>query len=309
MQHTITVVGAGNVGGSAAHACLTRRLGDVVLLDINEKIPRGKALDLSQAAVLEGHGCNITGSADYADSALSDVVVVTAGVPRKPGMSRDDLLRVNADIVGQITKNALKYSPDAVFIIAANPVDVMCMVAHQAGIADARRIIGLSGVLDTARLRAETAQAAEVPGHAVQGLVIGEHGDSMVPLPRFTSVGGLPAALLLTQEQTEQARRNTVSGGSRIMEYMGSSAYYAPGAALAVMVEAVLRDKGDILPCSAYLKGEYGIEGIFMCMPVRLGAHGVENIIILDLTDEEKDAVARSAAGILAKTAAATAAQ
>ncbi|MDR2669778.1 MAG: malate dehydrogenase [Desulfovibrio sp.] len=309
MLHTITIVGAGNVGGSTAHACLTRRLGNVVLLDIDERIPRGKALDLSQAAVLEGHGCDIVGSADYADSTLSDVIVVTAGIPRKPGMSRDDLLRVNADIVGQITKNALKYSPDAVFIIAANPVDVMCMVAHQAGIADTRRIIGLSGVLDTARLRAETALAAGVPGHTVQGLVIGEHGDGMVPLPRFTEVAGLPAALLLTEEQTEQARKNTVSGGSRIVEYMGSSAHYGPGAALAVMVEAVLRDKGDILPCSAYLNGEYGIKGIFMCVPVRLGARGVENLIVLDLTDEEKDAVARSAACIREKTAAGLAAQ
>ncbi|MDR1686563.1 MAG: malate dehydrogenase, partial [Desulfovibrio sp.] len=285
-----------------------RRLGDVVLLDINEKIPLGKALDLSQAAVLEGHGCGIIGSADYADTARSDLVVVTAGVPRKPGMSRDDLVRVNADIVGQVTKNALKYSPDAVFIIAANPVDVMCMVAHRTGIADARRVIGLSGVLDTARLRAETALTAKAPGHTVQGLVIGEHGDGMVPLPRFSTVGGLPAGLLLTGEQAEQACKNVVSGGARIMEYMGSSAYFAPGAALAVMAEAVLRDRGDILPCSAYLNGEYGIEGIFMCVPARLGARGVQEIIELDLTAGEKDDVARSAAGIRAKTTAGIAA-
>jgi malate dehydrogenase len=280
-----------------------RGLGDVVLLDINEKIPRGKALDLSQAAVLEGHGCIVTGSSEYDDTAHSDIVVVTAGVPRKPGMSRDDLIMVNADIVGQIIQKTLKYSPHAVFIIAANPVDVMCMAAHRAGIDDTRRIIGLSGVLDTARLRAETARAANVPGRAVQGLVIGEHGDGMVPLPRLSQVAGLPAGLLLTGEQTEQACSNAVFGGARIMEYLGSSAYYAPGAALAVMAEAVLRDKGDILPCSAYLNGEYGIDGIFMCVPVRLGLRGVENIIVLDLSDEEKDAVARSAAGIRAKTA------
>jgi malate dehydrogenase len=309
MQHTITVVGAGNVGGSAAHACLMRRLGDVVLLDINEKIPLGKALDLRQAAVLEGHGCGIVGSADYAATARSDIVIVAAGAARKPGMSRDDLIRINADIVAQITKNVLTYSPEAVFIIAANPVDVTCMVAYRTGIADARRVIGLSGVLDTARLRAETAEAAGVPGHTVQGLVIGEHGDGMVPLPRFTTVGGLSADLLLTGEQTEQVCKNVVCGGSRIMEYMGSSAYHAPGAALAVMAEAVLRDRGDILPCSAYLNGPYGINDIFMCVPARLGARGVQEIIEVNLTAEEKDAVARSAAGIRAKTVAATAMQ
>jgi malate dehydrogenase len=223
-------------------------------------------------------------------------------------MSRDDLIRVNAGIVGQIIKNALRYSPDAVFILAANPVDVMCMVAFRAGIADARRVIGLSGVLDTARLRAETASAAGVPGRAVQGLVIGEPGDGMVPLPRFSTVGGLPAGLLLTGEQMEQARKNAVFGGSRIMEYTGASAHYAPGAALAVMVEAVLRDRGDILPCSVYLNGPYGINDIFMCVPARLGSRGVQEIIELDLTAEEKDAVARSAAGIRAKTAAGIAA-
>jgi malate dehydrogenase len=304
MRHTITVIGAGNVGGSAAHGCLMRRLGDVVLLDVDEKIPMGKALDLGQAAVLEGHGCGIVGSADYAASAHSDIVVITAGVPRKPGMSRDDLVKINAGIVGQVTAKALAHSPDAVFIIASNPVDVMCMVAYRAGVADVRRVVGLSGVLDSARLRAETASAAGVPGHTVQGLVMGEHGDGMVPLMRFTGVGGVPAALLLTGEQTAEVRKNVVSGGSRIVEYMGASAHYGPGAALAFMAEAVLRDRGDILPCSAYLNGLYGVEDIFMGVPVRLGARGVEEILALDLTDEELDAVRRSAAGIRAGTAA-----
>jgi malate dehydrogenase len=283
-----------------------RKLGDVVLLDIDESVPRGKALDLSQAAVLEGHGCGIIGSSDYADTARSDIFIITAGIPRKPGMSRDVLLRTNADIVRQIVGNALTHSPNAIFIIASNPVDVLCMVAYKAGIPDARRrVIGLSGVLDAARLRAETAQAAGVPGCSVQGLVIGEHGDGMIPLPRLAGIGGVPAPLLLNGERMEEIRKNVVDGGARIVRHMGTSAYYGPGAALAVMAEAVLRDNGTILPCSAYLNGQYAVEDAFMCVPVRLGARGIEEIIVLELTEEEKAAFARSAESIRAKSDAA----
>ncbi|MDR1242421.1 MAG: malate dehydrogenase [Deltaproteobacteria bacterium] len=298
MRKKITVIGAGNVGATAAHCCLRRELGEIVLVDVTGNIPEGKALDLAQAAVLEGHAARVRGTADYADTAGSDIVIITAGVSRKPGMSRDDLLKTNLDIVTRVTAQAAEHSPEALFIIASNPVDVMCGAALQAGHVPCRRIVGLSGVLDAARMRAFIAGYAGVPLEAVQGMVIGEHGEFMVPLPRLASINGIPAPVLLTAGQLEDVRKSTVSGGAGIVSLLGYSAYYAPGMALATMVEALLNDSGNILPCSVYLENRYGARGIFMCVPARLNAQGVEEIIELELDEAEKTALDRSIANI-----------
>ena len=300
MPQKITIIGAGNVGSTAAHCCLRLELGEVVLLDVGADIPSGKALDLAQAAALEGHEARIKGTADYADSRASDVVVITAGVARKPGMSRADLLHININIVEQVMVKAMEHSPQALFVIASNPVDVICRAALKSSGLPAPRIIGLAGLLDAARMRAELAALAGVPVHEVQGVVIGEHGENMLPLPRLATIGGVPATSLLNTGQLEQVSQNTVSGGARIVSLMGCSAFYAPGMALALMVKALLSDSKAIMPCSAYLKKHYGAEDIFMCVPVHLGADGVEEIIQLELNAEEKNKLAASISNIRA---------
>jgi malate dehydrogenase len=274
-------------------------LGKIVLLDVNADIPRGKALDLSQAAVLEGHAGDITGTADYRDTAGSDLVIVTAGIARKAGMSRDDLLKINAGIVTQVMQKALQASPQALFIVTSNPVNVMCRLALKT-MTDHRRLIGLSGVLDGARMRAQIALTTGVPVNEVQGFVLGDHGDTMVPLPRLAVIGGVPATALLSAGQLAEVSKKTISGGADIINLTGCSSFYAPGIALAVMAHALLNDSRTILPCSTYLQGQYGEHDVYMCVPVRLGRKGVEEIIEVVLEDGEKAALARTAAHIRA---------
>lgn len=300
MPKKITIVGAGNVGATAAHCCLMQGLGDVVLLDAAENVARGKALDLKQAAVLEGHGATIMGTGDYKDTAGSDIVVVTAGLVRKPGMTRDDLLKVNSGIMKQVVRDAVQWSPGAFFIIVANPVDSMSLVAMKTGELPARRVIGLSGVLDGARMCANIADMAGVPAGSVSGVVIGEHGNHMVPLPRLATIGGVPAPSILSAEQMDAVSAKTNGSGAEIVSLLGYSAFYAPGASVAVMVEAVLRNRRSILCCSAYLTGQYGVKDIFMGVPLRLGSQGVLDIIELDLDDKERAQLEKSAAAIRA---------
>ncbi|MDR2825436.1 MAG: malate dehydrogenase, partial [Deltaproteobacteria bacterium] len=270
MRKKISIIGAGNVGMSAALGCLNRRLGDIVLIDINENIIKGKAMDVAQSFALEGHGLNIFASSDYADTAGSYLIIITAGIARKHGMSRDDLLKTNADIVFQAVKKSAALSPGAIFIITSNPVDILCMVALRAGDIPAHRIVGLSGVLDTARMRAELGALAHVSPEIVQGLVIGEHGNTMVPLTRLATIGGVPASSLLSKEELALAREHTINGGAKIVELMGFSAFYAPGTCLAIMADAFSRDVQTIMPCSTYLDGQYGAKKLYIGAPVRI---------------------------------------
>ena len=291
MRKKITVVGAGNVGAAAAQCCLGKGLGDVVLLDVLENVARGKALDLGQAAMLEGHGCTVVGTSNYDATKDSDLVIVTAGMVRKPGMSRSDLLKANSGIVSQVVSDAARRSPDAVFIIVSNPVDSMCLVAAHAGPLAPGRVMGLSGVLDGARLCANIAASAGVPAGTVQGMVLGEHGNSMVPLPRLSTIGGAPASDFLSPDALREVCRKTAGSGAEIVSLLGYSAYYAPGAAIAVMAEAVLRDTRALLCCSSFVNGQYGASGIFMGVPGLIGADGVQEIIEISLTDEERAAL------------------
>lgn len=303
MRKKITVVGAGNVGAAAAQCCLAQGLGDVVLLDAVENVARGKALDLSHAAVLEGHSGAVSGTADYADSAGSDVVIITAGLARKPGMSRDELLESNCGIMTQVIRDAVNMSPEAFYIIVSNPVDVMCLVAMKMGKLPARRVVGLSGTLDEARMCANIARLANVPGDIVRGMVIGEHGDNMVPLPRLAAIGGLPATSVLGAEQLEEVCAKTVRSGAEVVSLLGYSAYYGPGKAVAIMAEKYLRGKRSMLCCSCWLSGQYGAEGIFMGVPALLGEGGISNIVEIALEPGEREAIAKSIAAISANTA------
>ncbi len=300
MRTKITVVGAGNVGATAAHCCLRKKLGDVILIDVNENAAKGKAMDLWHASVLEEHDCVIAGTGDYADTANSDLIIVTAGITRKPGMSRNDLIATNMEIVSQVCREALKHSPKAVFIIVSNPVDVMCMAAVKATGLPPSRIVGLSGTLDSSRMRANIAAMAGVPADTVHGIIIGEHGDGMVPLPRHATMGGVPVSSVLSPEQMEEVRVKTINGGAGVVALLGYSAYYAPGIAIAVMAEAIIHDSGRVLPCSVYLNGQYGANGMFMCVPARINAGGVADVVELDLYEEEEIALAKSVANIRA---------
>ena len=301
MRHTISVIGAGNVGTTVAQGCLQKGLGDVVLLDIENGLAKGRALDLMQMSALHTNSCQVTGTSDYAETANSDVVVVTAGIARKPGMSRDVLFTTNQEIVTSAVQSVVRFSPNTLLIIVTNPLDIMCIVAQQASGLPPRRILGLSGVLDGIRMRYHIAQAARVPVHTVTGLALGEHGDSMVPLPRLATIAGVPATALLAPETLQKACADTAKGGATIVALMGTSAYYAPGHAIVIMIEAMLNDSKAILPCSVYLAGEYGIRDIFMCVPVRLGRNGAEEIIELPLQSDEADLLAKSAASIHSK--------
>ena len=292
----ITIVGAGNVGATTAHWAAARELGDIVLIDIIEGVPQGKALDLYEASPVEGFDCRVTGTNDYEDTRDSDVVVITAGVARKPGMSRDDLITTNAGIVGSVTNEITARSPGCVLIVVSNPLDVMVTKAHMECGFPRERIMGMAGVLDSARFRSFISMELGVSVEDITATVLGGHGDSMVPLPRYSAVSGIPITALMEPDRIEALVQRTRDGGAEIVNYLKTgSAFYAPGAAVAQMVEAILKDKKRILPCAALLEGEYGQEGIFMGVPVKLGAGGMEEVVELELTPEEKAAFDESA--------------
>src|SRR5437773_740885 len=295
----ITVVGAGNVGATAAHWLAAKELGDIVLVDIVEGVPQGKALDLAEAAPVEGYDVRLVGSNGYDETANSDVVIITAGLPRKPGMSRDDLLRTNADIVGKVVTEVVSRSPNSILIVVSNPLEAMCQVALRRSGFPKHRVIGMAGVLDSARMRCFMAEALNVSVENVTAFVLGGHGDTMVPLPRYSTVAGIPLPDLLPKEKIDQIVARTANGGAEIVSLLKTgSAYYAPSAAAVEMVEAILKDKKKILPCAAYLEGEYGINGLFVGVPVKLGERGIEEIIQINLTTDERSALHRSAAAV-----------
>ena len=299
MKQKVTVVGAGNVGATAAQRLAEKELADVVLIDIIEGVPQGKSLDLAEAAPIEKHDSHLTGANHYEASADSDIVMITAGIPRKPGMSRDDLLATNRGIMKNVVGQVAKYSPHAVLIIVSNPLDAMCHVAMEESGFPKNRIIGMAGVLDSARLRAFIAMDLNVSVENVQALVLGGHGDTMVPLPRFSTVAGVPITELMTPERIEELVKRTRNGGAEIVGLLKTgSAYYAPASAAVEMAESILKDKKKILPCAAYLEGEYGISGLFVGVPVKLGKNGIEQIIPLNLTTDEKKALDKSAAAV-----------
>lgn len=295
----ISIIGAGNVGATCAHWAAAKELGDIVLVDVIEGVPQGKALDLMEAAPIEGYDCYIVGTNDYADTANSDVVVITAGVARKPGMSRDDLLSINSKIVAQAAAETAKYSPNAIIIVVTNPLDVMCYVALKASGFTPNRVLGQSGVLDTARFRTFVALELGVSFEDITTLVLGGHGDHMVPMIRYTYAGGIPVEKLIPREKLEAMVERTRKGGGEIVNLLKTgSAFYAPGAATIQMVEAILKDKKRILPLAAYLNGEYGERDVYAGVPAILGANGVERVIELDLTEDELAALKRSIAAV-----------
>lgn len=289
MRKKITIIGAGNVGATAAHWAMARDLGDVVLLDIMEGIPQGKALDLWQSGPVDGFSCSIVGSNDYADTAGSDVVIISAGLARKPGMSRDDLLTKNVAIVKSCAKEAAKYSPDCVMIVVTNPIDAMVYTAFKTSGLPKNRVIGMAGVLDSARYRTFLADAIGVAPRDVQAMVMGIHGDNMLPLVRLANVAGVPVTELLPTEKIEEIVKRTQQGGIEIVNHLKTgSAFYTPGLAAVEMAAAVLTDSKRVLPCAVYLDGEFNISGCFLGAPVVLGKNGVERIIEFELTAEEK---------------------
>jgi len=296
MRKKITVVGAGNVGATCAHRLADKQLGDVVLIDILEGVPQGKALDLLEAGPIEGYDVRVKGTNDFADTANSDVVVMTAGFPRKPGMSRDDLLKANYDVVKGTIEKIATTSPEAFLIIVTNPLDAMAQTALKVSGFSKNRVIGMAGVLDTARYRTFIAEALNVSVQNVQGFVLGGHGDTMVPVPRYTTVAGIPVGELMTKAKLDAIIDRTRKGGAEIVNYLKTgSAFYAPSAAAVEMVEAIFYDRKKILPCAAYLEGEYGINGLFVGVPVKLGTKGIEEIIQIKLTAEEQAALEKSA--------------
>jgi malate dehydrogenase len=299
MRKKVTVVGAGNVGANCALRIAEKELADVVLVDVVEGIPQGKALDLLQSGPVQGYDVLITGANDYEPTANSDIVVITAGFPRKPGMSRDDLLMANYDIVKAATEQAAKYSPNAILVVVTNPLDAMCWTAYKVSRFSRNRVVGMAGILDTARFRTFIARELDVSMDNVTALVLGGHGDTMVPLVRFTSVSGIPLSDLMDRAAIDRLVERTRNGGAEIVKYLKSgSAYYAPSAATIEMVESILRDRKKVLPCAALLEGEYGINGLFVGVPVKLGSNGVEKIYELKLADEERAALKKSAAAV-----------
>ena len=295
MRKKVTVVGAGNVGASCALRIADKELADIVLVDIVEGVPQGKALDILQGCPIEGSDVKIIGTNDYEPTANSDIVVVTAGFPRKPGMSRDDLLLKNAEIVGACIEPVAKYSPNAILIIVSNPLDAMCHVALKVSGFSKNRVIGMAGVLDTARFRTFLAEAADVSVEQVAAFVLGGHGDTMVPLVRYTSVAGIPITEMLDAATLDRIVDRARNGGAEIVKYLKTgSAYYAPSSSAVEMVESILKDKKKVLPCAALLEGEYGVNGLFLGVPVKLGARGIEKIYELPLSAEEKTALQKS---------------
>ena len=296
MRKKITVIGAGNVGEHVAMGCANKELGDVLLLDIVEGIPQGKALDMAQSASVLGWDSSIRGTNDYADTAGSDIIIMTAGLARKPGMSRDDLLKKNASIVKGCIEQAFAVSPNAILVMVSNPLDVMCYVARKAANLPKERIVGMAGILDTARYKAFVGMELNVSVESIQALVLGGHGDSMVPLPRLTTVGGIPLPELVAPDRIDAIVKRTAGGGGEIVALLKTgSAYYAPAAAAVEMVESILKDKKKILPCAAWLEGEYGVRGVFVGVPVKLGAGGVEQVFELELDESETELLRASA--------------
>jgi malate dehydrogenase len=296
MRKKVTIVGAGNVGATAAHWIAAKELADVVLIDIAEGIPQGKALDLMQAMPIEKRDCTVTGTNDYADTAGSDVVVITAGIPRKPGMSRDDLLNTNYKIMSDVVSKVVANSPNTILIIVSNPLDAMAQAAFKQSGLPRERVIGMAGVLDSARFRTFIAMELDVSVENVTAFVLGGHGDTMVPLSRYSTMAGIPITELIAPDRLKELESRTANGGAEIVKYLKTgSAYYAPSAAAVEMVEAILKDKKKILPCAAYLQGEYGISGLYVGVPCKLGAKGLEKIIEIKLTPEEQAALQKSA--------------
>ena len=296
MDKKVTVVGAGNVGATAAQRLSEKELCDVVLVDIVEGVPQGKALDLTEAAPIEKHDAHLTGTNGYDASEGSDIVIITAGIPRKPGMSRDDLISTNAGIMKSVTQEVAKRSPNAVLIIVSNPLDAMCHVAYETSGFPKNRVIGMAGVLDSARFRAFIAMELNVSIENTHAFVLGGHGDTMVPLPRYSTVAGIPITELMAQDRIDALVDRTANGGAEIVSLLKTgSAYYAPASAAVEMAESILKDKKKVLPCAAYLDGEYGFKDLFIGVPVKLGANGIEDIIEINLTDDEKTALQKSA--------------
>jgi malate dehydrogenase len=296
----ITVVGAGNVGATVANVCAHKELAnEIVLLDIKEGIAEGKALDIWQTAPINLYDSRVKGvTNDYPATAGSDVVVITSGLPRKPGMSRDDLIATNAGIVKSVTENIIKYSPNTIIVVVSNPLDVMTYCAYLTAKIDSSRVFGMAGILDTARYRAFLAEALNCSPKDIQAVLMGGHGDTMVPLPRYTTVGGIPVTELIDQARLDAIVERTKKGGGELVNLMGTSAWYAPGAAAAQMVEAIVRDQKRIFPVCAWLQGEYGIKDVYLGVPVKLGKKGIEQIIELKLTADEQKLVDESAKAV-----------
>jgi malate dehydrogenase len=296
MRKKVTIVGSGNVGATAAHWIAAKELADVVLLDVIEGVPQGKALDLLQAMPIEKRDCSIVGTNDYADTKNSDIVVITAGIARKPGMSRDDLLHTNAGIMAKVVAEVVEHSPKTILIVVSNPLDAMAQAAFRHSGFPRERVIGMAGVLDSARFQTFIAAELRVSVENVTAFVLGGHGDTMVPLSRYSTMAGIPITELIAPERLKELEARTANGGAEIVRHLKTgSAYYAPSAAATEMVEAILKDKKKILPCAAYLEGEYGISGLFVGVPCKLGAQGLEQIIEIKLTVEEQAALQRSA--------------
>jgi malate dehydrogenase len=296
MDKKVTVIGAGNVGATTAQRLAEKELCDVVLIDVAEGLPQGKALDLTEAAPIEKHDATLIGSNTYEDSANSDIIIITAGIPRKPGMSRDDLIKTNMNIMKSVTSEVTKQSPDAILIIVSNPLDAMCHVAYETSGFPKNRVVGMAGVLDSARFRAFISMELNVSVENTHAFVLGGHGDTMVPLPRYSTVAGIPITELLSAEKIEALVDRTRKGGGEIVSLLKTgSAFYAPASAAVEMAESILKDKKKILPCAAYLEGEYGINNLFIGVPVKLGASGIEEIIQIELTENEATALQKSA--------------
>jgi len=299
MNRKVTVIGSGNVGATAARSIADKELADVVILDILDGVPQGKGLDILEACPVEGSDARVLGTNDYVDTADSDIVVITAGLARKPGMSRDDLLAKNHAIIKGVTEQVMKHSPDCIIIPVTNPLDAMAQVVYRVSELPRERVIGMAGVLDSARMRAFIAQELNVSVENIHAFVLGGHGDAMVPLPRYSTVAGIPITELIDAERIDSIVQRTAHGGAEIVKLLGTgSAYYAPGSAVVEMVESVLKDKKKILPCSVFLQGEYGIHDLFVGVPCKLGANGLDEIMEITLTDEETVALNKSAEAV-----------
>ncbi|MGH9508560.1 MAG: malate dehydrogenase [Terriglobales bacterium] len=296
MRKKVTIVGSGNVGATTAHWMAAKELADIVLIDIIEGVPQGKGLDLLEAMPIEKRDSYVLGTNDYADTANSDIVVITAGIPRKPGMSRDDLLNTNYKIMQDVVGKVVANSPNCILIVVSNPLDAMAQAAYKISKFSRNRVIGMAGVLDSARFRTFIAMELKVSVENVTAFVLGGHGDTMVPLPRYSTVAGIPITELMDAATVQRLVERTANGGAEIVKYLKTgSAYYAPAAAVTEMVEAILKDKKKILPCAAYLEGEYGISGLFVGVPCKLGARGIEDVIQIKLTADEQAALKKSA--------------
>ena len=298
MKTKVTVIGAGNVGATVAQGIALKELADVVLVDIVEGVPQGKSLDMNETAPVEKYDSLLRGTNSYDESENSDVVVITAGLPRKPGMSRDDLLWKNEEIVGGVTQEVVRRSPNCILVVVSNPLDAMCEVARRVSGFPRERVIGMAGVLDSARMRCFIAMELNVSVENTHAFVLGGHGDTMVPLPRYSTVAGIPITELISKERIDAIVERTRNGGAEIVNLLKTSAWYAPGAAAVEMVEAILKDKRKILPCAAYLQGEYGIDDLYVGVPIKLGKNGMEQIVQITLKDDERAALNKSAAAV-----------